>query len=157
MGLFGLFGDSKAAKKKKAVKFITLACIAYTTVMWILLLVFPVPFIHIFNNDPELVEAAVPSLKLYFFGIFMMSLQFAGQNIFVSLGKAKQAVFFSIFRKVIIVVPLTYLLPYLWNLGVNGVFIAEPISNFIGGIACYTTMLFTAYRELNRKEKLKQA
>ena len=64
--------------------------------------------------------------------------------------------FFSLFRKVVIVTPLTLLLPYLFNLGVNGVFLAEPISNFIGGGACYITMLLTIWRELCRKEREKQ-
>jgi len=63
------------------------------------------------------------------------------------LGKAKQAIFFSLFRKVFIVVPLTFILPYM-GLGVKGVFIAEPISNAIGGLACFLTMWFTLYRKL---------
>ena len=79
----------------------------------------------------------------------------AGQGVFVSLGRSKQAVFFSLFRKVIIVTPLTLLLPYLFGLGVTGVFLAEPISNFIGGGACYITMLLTIWREMNRREKAK--
>ena len=72
-------------------------------------------------------------MHLYFFGFFFMAFQFTGQSTFVGLGKAKQAVFFSLFRKIIIVVPLTLLLPRIGALGVNGVFIAEPISNLIGG------------------------
>ena len=64
-----------------------------------------------------------------------------------ALGCAKRAVFFSIFRKVIIVVPLTIILPML-GLGVEGVFIAEPVSNAIGGLASFTTMYFTLYKKL---------
>ena len=59
--------------------------------------------------------------------------------------------FFSIFRKVIIVVPLTILLPKLSYFGVNGVFWAEAISNVIGGIACYGTMYVTVYRPLGQQ------
>ena len=83
----------------------------------------------------------------------MMALQFAGQNVFTALGKSKNAIFFSLFRKVIIVVPLTLLLPNLWGLGVNGVFVAEPISNFIGGAACFITMLCVVLPELSGKQK----
>ena len=82
-------------------------------------------------------------------GFFMMSFQFAGQSTFTALGRSKQAVFFSLFRKVVIVIPLIYILPHIGNLGVNGVFMAEPVSNFIGGIACFTTMYFTVYRKLS--------
>ena len=93
----------------------------------------PCIFIRIFNSDVDFVNAGLPALKLFFFGYFMMSLQFSGQSVFVALGKSKQAVFFSLFRKVIIVIPLTIILPKLFNLGVNGVLLAEPISNIIGG------------------------
>ena len=76
------------------------------------------------------------------------------QSVFTAMGMAKKAVFFSLFRKVIIVVPLTLLLPHVGGLGVYGVFLAEPISNFIGGTACYATMLLTVWRELGRREKM---
>jgi Na+-driven multidrug efflux pump len=81
----------------------------------------------------------------------MMSLQFAGQSTFVALGKSKHAVFFSILRKVVIVVPLTLYLPTLFQLGVHGVFLAEPISNFIGGTACFVTMLLVVWPELKEQ------
>ena len=82
-----------------------------------------------------------------------MALQVTGQAVFVALGKAKRATFFSIFRKVIIVVPLTVLLPRVGGLGVDGVFWAEPISNLIGGCVCFFTMLATILPELKRMEK----
>ena len=61
--------------------------------------------------------------------------------------------FFSLFRKVIIVVPLTYLLPYAFHLGTDGVFMAEPVSNIIGGLACFITMLLTVTPELRRMKE----
>ena len=79
-----------------------------------------------------------------------MSLQFVGQSSFVALGKAKQSIFFSLFRKVIIVVPLTFLLPHVAGLGVYGVFWAEPISNLLGGCASFFTMYFFTYRKLGQ-------
>ena len=94
-----------------------------------------------------MIFAGEHALKLYFFGFFFMAFQFTGQSTFTALGCAKRAVFFSIFRKVIIVLPLTIILP-LAGLGVNGVFIAEPISNAIGGLASFTAMYFTLYKKL---------
>ena len=76
----------------------------------------------------------------------MMAFQFVGQSTFVGLGMSKHSIFFSLFRKIIIVVPLTLILPHLAGMGVRGVFLAEPISNFIGGTASFTTMLFTVRR-----------
>ena len=87
-------------------------------------------------------------MQIYYFGFFMMSLQFSGQTVFQSLGKARYAIFFSILRKVVIVAPLTLLLPGIVSPSVNGVFLAEPISNFIGGAACFITMLRVVGREL---------
>jgi Na+-driven multidrug efflux pump len=77
-------------------------------------------------------ELGIEAMKVYFFGFVFMSLQFAGQSTFQALGDAKHAVFFSLLRKAIIVVPLTLLLPR-WVFGVMGVFMAEPISNVLGG------------------------
>ena len=93
-------------------------------------------------------------MHIYFFGFFMMSLQFSGQAVYVALKESKKAIFFSLLRKIIIVVPLTLILPRMFNLGVNGVFLAEPISNFIGGIACYLTMLLTIWPSLTKKNSL---
>ena len=94
-----------------------------------------------------LMNAGTEALKIYFFGFVFMALQFAGQSTFQALGDAKHAIFFSLLRKAFIVVPLTLILP-LAGFGVNGVFLAEPVSNVIGGIASYSTMRLTAYRKL---------
>ena len=116
---------------------------------------FPQFFIQIFNtDDTALLQASIPALHMYFFGFFMMTFQFAGQSTFVALGKAKHAIFFSIFRKVIIVIPLTILLPGLFQMGVNGVFWAEPISNFVGGAASFITMLCTVWPALKEEKVL---
>ena len=142
------YGAKQYARVRSGIRFTSIVCIAYTTVAWIILMLFPEFFIHIFNSEPELIADGVPALNLYFFGFFMMSLQFSGQSVFVALGRSKQAVFFSLLRKAIIVVPLTLILPHLFGLGVNGVFLAEPISNFIGGAACFFTMLATVWPQL---------
>ena len=147
------YGAKEYKRVRTGILFTTILCVVYTTVVWLLLFLFPRFFIGLFSNETALREAAVPSMHIYFFGFFMMSLQMAGQSAAVALGRSKQAVFFSLFRKVVIVVPLTLLLPHLLGLGVTGVFLAEPISNFIGGGACYITMLQTIWREMRRKEK----
>lgn len=142
------YGAGAYGRIKQAIRFMSLTCIAYTVAVWGILHLFPVFFINIFNSEPELVSATIPSMRLYYFGFFMMSLQFSGQTVFQALGKARHAIFFSLFRKVIIVVPLTLLLPLAVQPALNGVFLAEPISNFIGGGACFLTMLYTVSKEL---------
>lgn len=151
------YGAQEYRRVRQGILFTTIVCVIYTTAVWLLLFLFPRFFIGLFSSEADMVEAAVPSMHIYFFGFFMMSLQMAGQSAAVALGRSKQAVFFSLFRKVVIVAPLTLLLPHLFGLGVTGVFLAEPISNFIGGGACYITMLLTIWREMVSKEKSKQA
>ena len=148
------YGAEKYGRVKEAIRFLSFATIAYTVTAWAAVHLFPVFFIQLFNHEPQLVEAAVPAMRIYFFGFFMMALQMIGQSVFVALGKSRQAIFFSMLRKVIIVAPLTVLLPMIPGLGTNGVFLAEPISNFIGGVACFFTMLHLVWRELTRQEQL---
>ena len=145
------YGAAEYKRVKHAIAFTSLSTIFYTAAVWMLVHGFPEFFIRIFNQDADLVAAGIPAMQIYYFGFFFMSLQFSGQAVFVALGKAKHAVFFSIFRKVVIVVPLTWLLPQLWGMGTNGVFAAEPISNLIGGMACFVTMLVTVLPELNQE------
>ena len=144
------YGAKKYGRVKSAISFTAISCIIFTLVMWAFLFFFPQVFIRMFNSNPTLLKEGVPAMHLYFFGIFMMALQFAGQSTFVALGKSRQAVFFSLFRKVIIVIPLTLLLPSIAGLGTRGVFLAEPVSNFIGGTACFITMLFTVWKNLDK-------
>ncbi len=147
------YGEGTYKRVKKAIRFIAIICISYTMLAWGALRLFPAIFIRIFDGSGALVEAAIPALHIYFFGFCFMALQFTGQSVFVALGKAKKAVFFSIFRKVIIVVPLTILLPMIGRIGVDGVFWAEPISNLIGGCICFFTMIITILPELKEGDK----
>ncbi|MGI6007137.1 MAG: MATE family efflux transporter [Ruminococcus sp.] len=146
------YGAGQYDRVKKAIKFMSVTGVILFALLWGIVALFPEFFVHIFNSDPEMIRTCVPVMHIYFFGLFMMSLQFSGQSVFVALGKARYAIFFSIFRKIVIVVPLTILLPGLWNLGTNGVFAAEPVSNFVGGAACFITMLCVVMPELNGKK-----
>ncbi len=119
------YGAKKLGRVRQGIRFVSGCALVYAFLVWGMIKLIPGPMIRIFNNEEALVKGAVPALGLYFSTFFMMALQFAGQSTFVSLGKSRQAVFFSIFRKVIIVVPLTILLPKLPYFGVDGVFWAE--------------------------------
>ena len=147
------YGAKEYGRVKKAIVFVSAVSVLYTLGMWSLVHAFPEFFIRIFNRTGDLVEAGIPAMRIYFFGFFMMAFQFAGQSIFVGLGKAKNAVFFSIFRKVIIVIPLIIILPSMFHMGTDGILMAEPVSNFIGGTACFVTMLCTVWPELTKGER----
>ncbi len=147
------YGAKRYGNVKKVIRFITLTALAYTAVVWVLILLLPEMFIRIFNNDGSLLTVAVPALHIYFFAFVFQALQYSGQTVFKSLNKKKQAIFFSLLRKVVIVVPLTFLLPYVGNLGAKGVFIAEPVSNVLGGSACFLAMIFMVLPELSGKKE----
>lgn len=151
------YGARRPERVKKAMAAMAVMILTYTAVMWSIIIIAPHFLIGIFSSDAELTAAAVPSLKLYFAAFIFMDLQYMGQTTFKSLNKKKQAIFFSLLRKVFIVVPLTYLLPYTFGLGTRGVFLAEPVSNVIGGTLCFITMLCTILPELNQMEKNKSA
>ena len=145
------YGARRADQIRKAIMIMSASSIAYTAVTWALIEYRPAFFIGIFLSDPAFIEQAIPALHLYFFAFIFQALQYSGQTVFKALGKKKHAIFFSLFRKVVMVVPLTYLLPRL-GFGALGVFIAEPISNFVGGTACFTVMLLTVLPELRQFE-----
>lgn len=148
------YGAKKYNNIKKSIIFITSISIIYMVIAWGIIISFPEFTISVFNSNLEIIEKGKLSLNLYFFGFFMMALQFCGQATFVALGKFKQSIFFSVFRKIIIVVPLTFYLPRILNLGVKGVFLAEPVSNIIGGIACFSTLLVTVNKILKNENKV---
>ncbi len=144
------YGAKEYKRAKSGIRFNTWVGAVYTMVAWILIIVAPRFWFGIFSDDTSMMAAGAEMLKLYFFGFAFMAFQFAGQSAFQALGDAKHAIFFSLLRKAIIVVPLTLLLPMV-GFGVKGVFLAEPISNIVGGCACYLTMRMTIYKELEKK------
>jgi len=146
------YGAKAYDRAKAGIKFNTMIGSIYTMFAWLLIVLFPKLWFGIFSDDAAMMDAGINALKIYFFGFVFMAFQFAGQSAFQALGDAKHAIFFSLFRKVIIVVPLTLLLPMV-GFGVEGVFLAEPISNVIGGLACYLTMRMTIYRKLENEIK----
>lgn len=143
------YGAGRKVNVKKAIKIMSAMAATYTLLTWLTVVFFPSFFIGIFSSDRELFAVARPALHIYFFAFVFMALQYCGQTTFKALNRKGHAIFFSLFRKALIVIPLTYLLSYGYGLGTDGVFIAEPVSNVIGGTACFVTMYLTVYRRLN--------
>lgn len=146
------YGRKNIDRVRSAIRFMSVSMIVYMFAAWGLLIMFPRFFISIFSNDPTLTEITVQSLKVYFFGFGFMALQFAGQTVFLAMNKPVRAIIFSLLRKAVIVVPLTMLLPHFIEPAVKGVFLAEPVSNFIGATACFVTMLCTILPELKKMD-----
>ena len=141
------YGAKQYPRVRSGIRFNTFIGAAYTAVVWLLVVIFPGFWFGIFSDDAAMLAPGIEAMKIYFFGFVFMAFQFAGQTTFQAVGDAKHAIFFSLLRKAIIVVPLTLLLPRL-GFGVLGVFLAEPISNVIGGLASYITMHRTVYKRI---------
>lgn len=142
------YGAGEYRRVREGIRFSALLGMGYTLIAWAVVMLIPRQMIALFSDDLTTIDVGARMLNIYFFGFVFMAFQFAGQSTFQALGKAKQAVFFSLFRKAMIVVPLTLLLPRI-GFGVEGVFLAEPISNAVGGLACFITMWLTVYRKLD--------
>ncbi|OUN83989.1 MATE family efflux transporter [Flavonifractor sp. An52] len=143
------YGAGQYGRVRQGIRFTTVLTVGYSVVVWAVVMLLPEPLIRIFNNEADLIAAGIPAFRIYFATFFFMSFQFIGQSVFVGLGRSKNAIFFSLLRKAFIVAPLTLILPAV-GFGADGVFLAEPISNVLGGLACILTMYFTVYRRLDR-------
>ena len=144
------YGAHRPARVRKSALVMGIMILGYTAIMWSLIILIPEALISVFSSDAALISDSVLALKQYFAAFIFMDFQYIGQTIFKSLNKKKQAIFFSLLRKVFIVVPLTYLMPYALHMGTDGVFLAEPVSNVISGSLCFITMLCTVLPELKR-------
>lgn len=144
------YGAGEYDRVRQGIRFTAVLGIVYTLLAWLLVILNPHLLLSVFTEDVPMIEAGVDAMRLYFFGFFFMAFQFTGQSAFTALGDSRHAIFFSLLRKAVIVAPLTVLLPKI-GFGVNGVFLAEPVSNAIGGLACFVTMYVTLYRKLADK------
>lgn len=136
------YGAGRMSLVKKAVKTMAALMFLYTAVSWGIILFSPRILISLFTEEASVRSLSVHALTLYFSAFIFMDLQYIGQTTFKSLNRKKPAIFFSLLRKVVIVVPLTYLLPHICSPASDGVFLAEPVSNVIGGSLCFAFMLF---------------
>lgn len=141
------YGAKEYQRVRECIRFTSILDLVYTFICWGIVMLFPRQLIAIFSEDPETIRIGAHMLGIYFFGFVFMAFQFAGQCTFQALGRAREATFFSLLRKAFIVIPLTLLLPAM-GFDVVGVFLPEPISNAIGGLAAFLTMWHTVYRRL---------
>ncbi len=148
------YGAGKYGRVKSGIRFTAAIGIAYTALAWIIVLIIPKQLMGIFTEDAQTIAYGAEALKTYFFGFVFMAFMFTGQSTFTALGYSKHAIFFSLLRKAIIVVPLVIILPRI-GFGVMGVFLSEPISNVIGGLASFITMYVTVYRKLKSETEIK--
>ena len=146
------YGAGESRRVRQGIRFTSIVVVLYSTAAWAIIMLAPEAMIRLFTSEQPILDVGIPALRIYFSLFIIMSLQIAGQSVFTALGRSKNAIFFSLLRKAIINAPLTLLLPYL-GMGTDGVFVAEAISQLIGGLACFLTMYAVVYRPLGSLER----
>ena len=135
------YGAQNAVRVKKAFRLTLICCLSYSFVMWALVMLFPHSFIKLFNNDPALVDFAGNALRIYMAVNCVFGAQIACQQTFIALGNAKCSLFLALLRKIILLIPLIYILPVFIADKTTAVFLAEPIADILA-VSC-TVLLFT--------------
>ncbi|MBR4478130.1 MAG: hypothetical protein IKO96_05805, partial [Spirochaetales bacterium] len=142
------YGAKRFDRTKATSNYLFIMVLAYFLIVWVLVMVWPGFFAGLFTEESSVYQCSIIAIRVFFCLQFFMAMQTTGQSTFTALGMARHALFFSLFRKAILVIPLIYILPNMFNLGVLGVFAAEPVSDVIGATACFVTMKVTTNRKL---------
>ena len=134
------YGAKNAARVKKAFGILLRTCLTYSVVLWAVIELVPGVFVSIFTPDPALREFAAPALRVYMGGILLFGIQIACQMAFTSLGKAVNSIVVAVVRKIVLLIPLIYILPNLVTNKVMGVYLAEPVADVLA--VTFTAILF---------------
>ncbi|MBN9645408.1 MULTISPECIES: MATE family efflux transporter [Terrisporobacter] len=134
------FGAKEMDRVKKTFKLLFIICVSYSAVMVSLIMIFPEFFVSIFNNKPELVEITSWAMRIYFVGMCLFGAQIACQQTFLALGQAKTSLIIAMLRKIVLLVPLIFILPMFIEDGLTAVLLAEPIADIIAIIS--TVIIF---------------
>ena len=137
------YGANQPKRVRSAFKILLASCFVYAFVMWSICMLIPGAAISIFTNDPELMAIAKWALRIYMGASVMMGIQIACQQTFIALGNAKTSAFLALFRKILVLIPLIYILPMFIEDKVFAVFLAEPIADVLAVIT--TVTMFTKF------------
>ena len=133
------YGARNAQRVREAFRLLLRCCVIYSMAMWALVQLFPGAFARIFNSDAEMVSYASWAMRIYMAATGIFGIQIACQQTFVALGNAKASLFLAVLRKIILLIPLIYILPNFFADKVFAVFLAEPAADTLAVIATATT------------------
>ena len=134
------FGARNPQRVREAFRCLLISCVAYSLTLWGCVQLFPQAFIRMFNDAPELVSYAAWALRIYMAATGIFGIQLACQQTFIALGNAKTSLFLALLRKIILLVPLIYILPHFFQDQAFAVFLAEPVADFLA--VCTTATMF---------------
>lgn len=136
------YGAKQGDRVQKAFKLQTISCFSYSSILWLLIMIFPSLFVAIFTSDPQLTEITIWALRIYMAGVLLMGIQISCQQTFIAFGNSKKSAFLAVFRKILVLIPLIYILPMFISDQVFAVFLAEPIADTIAVLTTSTMFYF---------------
>ena len=148
------YGARNPQRVREAFRCLLLACVTYSLTLWALVQLMPRMFAGIFTPDQELRAYAAWALRIYMGATGIFGVQIACQQTFIALGNAKTSLFLAVLRKIILLIPLVYILPHFFADKVFAVFLAEPVADLLA--VCTTAGMFAvqfkkSMAELERK------
>ena len=156
------YGAGYIDRAKSASRKLIMFTLIYSFVFVTILMIFPTPFVKIFNSEPKMIELCPKLIRIFFIGMAFMGIQIACQNSFLALGKSKISLILALLRKIILLIPLAFILPTLF--GQIGIFVAECSADILAisiTLICYL-VLFSKYLNAsnpnnnNRNEPIKE-
>ena len=132
------YGAKKYDRADKTLKICALAATIGLSIGCLLVQLVPAPIVSMFNGDADLVSISVDGIRKYLSMMPLIGVSMIGSNYFQAIGKAKQAMFLSLLRQVILLVPMMLILPRI--LGLNGVWFAQPIADVISFIVTFVLL-----------------
>ena len=141
------YGAKNYDRVKKTFRYLLISCLVYSVTLWALCMLFPQMFARMFTPSVELQEYTKWTMRVYMAGLFIFVAQIACQQRFMALGNAKMSLFLALLRKVILLIPLIYILPMILPNQTFAVFLAEPIADIIA--VCTTcTLFYRTYKKI---------
>lgn len=147
------YGANDFLRVKEAFKIQTIACVSFTTILWALLMIFPSLFAKIFSSNLELITNTAWAIRIFFASIFLFGLQLSCQQSFIAFSDARTSTFLAIFRKMIVLIPLIFILPKFFDDKVFAVFLAEPIADTIA-VLTTVSMFMRKFKKIEKIMKL---
>lgn len=135
------YGAGNSDRVKEAFLLLLKVSLAYSIGLWAMTMTSPQLFAKIFTKDAELINISIKSMRIYMAASLLFGIQISCQQTFIALGNAKASVFLAILRKIILLIPLIYILPLFFANKVDAVFLAEPVADIIA--VTITGILFT--------------
>lgn len=146
------YGAGKFDRVKKAFLLTLTACVGYTFLLWSVAMFVPQVLAKIFTPDAELVSYCAWAMRIYMAGTCIFGAQIACQQTFVAMGKAVQSLFLAVLRKLILLIPLIYLLPVFFEDKVFAVFLAEPVSDILAVLTTITLFRLTVWKIIRQSK-----